>query len=127
VDAKVKGVLLGSRLALFVVSAVIFAPGWYERGRPEPAHGADLAARILAPTWDDGAVTPAAAEAKTQPRGQYLRRLQPTTDVAYLTGVMRAALAFAFLWLFTSGHARPVVQIRHSSRLSRAPPPLQLA
>jgi hypothetical protein len=116
-----------SRLALFVVAAVIFAPGWYGRGRPQPAQGADLAARILAPTWDEGTVARTAPEPKQQPRGRYGKRLQQDANVAYLTSFMLGPLGFAFLWLFASGHMRPIVHVGHSSRLSRAPPLLQLA
>lgn len=121
------GSYVRSRLALFVVAAVILAPGWYGQGRPEPAQGADLAARMLAPTWDEGAVARAAPEVKPQPRSLHVKRFHSAANFVYLFAFILGLLGFAFLWLIASDHVRPIVRFRHSSRLSRAPPPLQLA
>jgi hypothetical protein len=121
------GSLVRSRLALFVVAAVILAPGLYGQGRPEPAQGADLAARMLAPTWDEGTVARAAPEVKPQPRSKYVNRFHPTATFVYLFAFILGLLGVALLWLIASNHVRPFARFRHSSRLSRAPPQLQLA
>lgn len=49
-------VLMRSRFALLIAAAVVFAPGWYGQGEPRAAQGSDLAARVLAPTVDEGAM-----------------------------------------------------------------------
>lgn len=122
-----RGTVLRSRLALVVVAAVIFAPGWYARGRPEPPRGADLAARILAPTWDEGTVARAAPEVKPDPRGQYVERIRSAANFASLAAFTLGTLGLGFLWLTASNRVRAIVRFRRSSRLSRAPPLLQLA
>jgi hypothetical protein len=116
-----------SRLALVVAAAVILAPGWYARGRPEPARGADLAARILAPTWDEGTVARAAPEVKPDPRRQYVKRFRSAANLASLAAFTLGTLGLGFLWLTASNRVRAIGRFRRSSRLSRAPPPLQLA
>ena len=115
-----------SRLALFVVAVVIFAPGWYGREHSAPSQGADLAARMLAPTWDEGAVTRVAPEVKPQPSGQYVKRVHLTANFAFLAAFMPGTLGLAFLWMIACNRARSIARFSCSTRLSRAPP-LQLA
>lgn len=118
--------LMRSSLALFVVAAVIFAPRWDGRGGTEPPQGVELAARMLAPNWGEVAVGRATPAVTPQPRGQYAKRVH-SAAFAYLGAFMPATLGLAFLWLIVSTRVRPIVRLRHSSRLSRAPPLLQLA
>lgn len=122
---RMKSSVLGSRLVLFVIAAVIFAPGWYGRGRSEPPLGGDLAARILAPTWDEGAVARAAPEVKPLLRGHYERFHSVT--FAYLAAFIPGTLALAFLWLIVPNRVRSILRFHTSTRVSRAPPVLQLA
>lgn len=113
-----------SRLALFVVAVVIFAPGWYGRGHSARPQGADLAARMLAPTWDE-AITRAAPEVKPQPSGQHVKRFHSATNFAYLAAFMPET-GLAFFWLIACNRVRSIARFSRSTRLSRAPPLLQL-
>jgi hypothetical protein len=118
---------LRSCLALLVVAAVIFAPGWYGQGRSGLPRGADLGTRMLAPTFDEGTVARTASEIKPHPRGQHVKRFHPAADFAYLGAFMPGTLGLAFLWRIAAKRVRPIVRFHHSIRLSRAPPLLQLA
>src|ERR671919_438498 len=116
---------MGLRPALFVIAAVIFAP--YSSGdRPsEPPRGADLAARVLAPTVDEGAIRGTTPEVNHQVASRHVTKPNPAASL-----VIRALLAgvgLAVLWLVASHRLRVPQRSRHSPRLSRAPPLFQLA
>jgi hypothetical protein len=115
------------RVALLVAAAVIFAPGWHGHGRPQNPRASDLAARVLAPTVDDGAIREAAADVRDQLGGRQTKRWRPgiTLEAAATFGV--GALAFALFW-FVASYSGPLIglyQLRF--RFSRAPPRLQPA
>ena len=115
-----------SHRALFVVAVVIFDPGWYGRGHSAPPQGPDLAASMLAPTWDN-AVTRAAPEVKPQPSSQHFKRFHSAGNFGYLAAFMPETLGLAFFWLIAFNRARPIARFSCSTALSRAPPLLQLA
>ena len=114
-----------SHLTLFVVAVVVFAPGWYGPGHSARPQGADLAASMLAPTWDE-AVT-RAAEVKPQPGGQNFKRFPPAANFAYLSAFMPDMLGLALFWLIACSRMRSIAHFSCSTALSRAPPLLQLA
>jgi hypothetical protein len=113
---------LRSTAWLFVMAAVIFAPGWYGQGRSGLPREADLGTRMLAPTFDEGTVARTASEIKPHPRGQQVIRFHPAADLAYLGASMPGTLGLAFLWRIAANRVRPNVRFHHSIRLSRAPP-----
>jgi cell division protein FtsX len=85
-----------------------------------------LAARLLALTSAEAAVTPAVRDVKPQPKGQHDKRFLSAADFLYLAFVM-GSLGLAFLWLIACYHIRSVVRFSCSTRPCRAPPLLQLA
>jgi hypothetical protein len=115
-----------SRYALLIAVAFVFAPGWYGNDVPKHARGSDLAARVLAPTVNDGAVLTPSVDVKYHLRAGYEKRGPAVTS---MVGVSLAfdAIAFVLFWLILSyrGSLRLLVGIRF--RFSRAPPLLQLA
>jgi len=65
--------LTRSRLVLFLVAAVILAPGWYGQGPPQQQRG-NLAARVLAPTVNEGEIRKPAVQQKHQLSGRQAKR-----------------------------------------------------
>ena len=115
-----------SRFALLVAAAVVFAPGWQGEGSPEPPEGSDLAARVLAPTVDKGAVRETAVDIRHQLGVRQAKRGPGVISVAATT-VRFAALAFVFLWIVFSSARSPVHLFRARTHFSRGPPRLQPA
>lgn len=114
------------RFPLLVAAAVIFAPGWHGQEPPQHPRGSDLAARVLAPTVDEGAIREAAADVKHQLGGRHTRRWRPdVTFEAVAFGV--GALAPVIFWLAAS-YSGPLFGLyRLRFRFSRAPPSLRPA
>src|ERR687892_579974 len=52
------------RLALVLALAIVFAPGWRPGGAGDGRNGEDLAARVLAPSFDEGVLRDHAADSK---------------------------------------------------------------
>ena len=115
------------RLALLVIAAVIFAPGWYGQGQMEPPQGADLAARVLAPTFNEGIVRDRAAGVTHQLTGRDTKRVHPIDPLAGLAPFLVATFGPAVMWLISSDLIGLTRRVRRSRRLSRAPPLLQPA
>jgi hypothetical protein len=115
-----------SRLALLVAAAIVFAPGWNERGRPEPPRGGDLAVRILAPTFDEGQVRGAPWDINQHVRNRYAKPSQPIATFPGAVGLALGATALALLWLISLSGDRLIRCIPLRTGFSRAPP-LQLA
>ncbi len=112
--------------ALLVAAAVVFAPGWYGEGPPQPPRGSDLAARVLAPTVDQGSIRTAVADAKDQLGSrQSKRHADPVSTAAATLGF--SAIASLFFWIIVP-HAGSVVRpFLLRAGFSRAPPRLQPA
>lgn len=115
------------RLALLIAAAVIFAP--YPSGEeyPEPPRGADLAARVLAPTFDEGAMRSATQEVNHQLTSQHATRLNPERAVVGPVSALLVGVALSVVWLLRFERIRVLHRYRYSSKLSRGPPLLQLA
>jgi hypothetical protein len=115
-----------SRLALLVAAAIVFAPGWNGRGRPEPPRGGDLAVRILAPTFDEGQIREPAWDIKQQVRSRYAKPFRSLPMSPGAVGFALSASALALLWLLSISRERLIRCIPLRRECSRAPP-LQLA
>ena len=117
-----------SRLALLVTAAVIFAPGWHEQGHPTPPQADHLAARMLAPTWEKGAIRRGGPEVEHEVKDRYIERLYPIDPPAALLILALSIGGLALLWLVASHRGPTPHRFCHSKGLSRAPPlRLQLA
>jgi hypothetical protein len=116
-----------SRFPLLVAAAVIFAPGWYGDGPPEHPRGSDLAARILAPTVDEGTVRESTGDEEHQLGGRHTKRWSPVVISASLADLKLSAMALVIIWIvaFYPGPLLRLVRLR--IRLGRAPPFLQPA
>ncbi|MDQ3662680.1 MAG: hypothetical protein M3454_16820 [Actinomycetota bacterium] len=116
-----------SRFALLIAAVVVFAPGWHGPGRPQAPRGIDLAARVLAPTVDEGAIRQTGADAKHQLGSRHKKQLRPgiTFEAVATFGV--GGLALAIFWLVTSYSGRLLGLFQLRFRFSRAPPRLQPA
>jgi len=115
-----------SRLALFVAAAIVFAPGWDGRGRPEAPHVDELAVRILAPTFDEGQIRETARDIKQQVRSRYAKPSRSLPISPGSVGHALSATALALLWLLFDSRERLIRCIPLPSGCSRAPP-FQLA
>ena len=115
-----------SRFALFVAAAVIFAPGWHGQGRPQPLRGSDLAASVLAPTVDEGAIREAAANAH-QLGGRHTKRWRPGITFEAVAAIGVGGVPLAIFWLVALYAAPQVGLYRLRFRFSRAPPRFQPA
>jgi len=124
--ANGKGLML-PRLALFVAAALIFAPYQSEGETPKPSRGADLAARVLAPTFDEAAIRGATQDFTHQLTSRQARRLNTEPSLVRPAGAPWVGIALSVLWLLSLGQISVFHRFRHASRLSRGPPLLQLA
>jgi hypothetical protein len=115
-----------SRLALLVAAAIVFAPGWNGRGRPEAPRGGELAVRILAPTFDEGQIRETARDIKQQVKSRYAKPSGSLPNSPGSVGHAPSATALAIFWLLFVSRDRPTRCIPPRSGCSRAPP-LQLA
>lgn len=115
-----------TRLALLVAATVVFAPGWQGDGSREPPRGSDLAARLLAPTVDEGAIRDAAADVKHQLDARQAKR-GPNVTSATVAAFSFAATGLVILWVLASCRRRFSPLPALHAPLSRAPPHLQPA
>jgi hypothetical protein len=115
------------RLALLVAAALIFAP--YQSGgeTSKSSRGADLAARVLAPTFDEGAIRGATQDFNHQLTSRRATRLNTEPSLVRPAGVLSVGIALSVLWLLSLEQIRALHRFRYASRLSRGPPLLQLA
>jgi hypothetical protein len=116
-----------SRLALLVVAAVIFAPGWDGQQPPEHPRGSDLAARVLAPTVNEGAIREAGADVRHQLSGRQAKRWRPDVAFEAVPTFGVGAITLLILWLVASYPGSLPALIRLRFRFGRAPPRLQPA
>jgi hypothetical protein len=113
-----------SRFALFIAAAIVFAPGWHGQDPPQPLRGSDLAASVLAPTVDEGAVSETSKDAKAQLGGRHTKRWRKGITFEAVASIGVGGLAPGIFWLITS-HFRPLLGLhRLRFRFSRAPPRL---
>ncbi len=117
---------LRSRLALLVAAAVVFAPGWQGDGSPTPPRGSDLAARVLAPTFDQGAIRDAVADVKHQPSARQAKR-RPGDISAAVAGFGLVAAGLVILWVLAFVRRPFFSPPALHAFFSRAPPYLQPA
>ncbi len=115
------------RFALLIAAAVIFAPGSDEQGVSQHPPESNLAARVLAPTVDEGAVRETAADLEHQLGGWQAKRWPSSSTLEAVLAFGLGALALAILGLVTSYSGRPVGNYQLRFRFSRAPPHLQPA
>jgi hypothetical protein len=116
-----------SRFALLIAAAVVFAPGWYGREAPQHPRGSDLAARVLAPTVDEGAIREVAADSKHQLSTRQSKRWRPSLTTAAIAAFGLGAIALVILWAVACHRESQPPRLRLCHRLSRAPPRLQPA
>jgi len=111
-----------SRLVLFLVAAVIWAPGWYGQGQPQHQRGGNLAARVLAPTVNEGEIRKLAVQQKHQLSGRQAKRWGSDITIKAVATLGLGTVTLVGFWVvgFYSG---PVLA-RYSLlfRFSRAPP-----
>jgi hypothetical protein len=119
-------VLMRSRVAILIAFSVVFAPGWPGRGASRP-EGSDLAARVLAPTIDEGATREAATGLKHQLSARQLERWRPGLTSATTVASSVTATALVILWIVAAYPGRLSSVRRFLNRFSRAPPHLQPA
>ena len=114
------------RLAVFVAAAIIFAPGASSGGDSPQPPGSVVAARMLAPTFDDPHVAAyqAAAFAK-KVQGQSERYSNAQIAIAAFVGTFSFAIC-RFTGLLSEGALRQIRRMVSSHR-DRGPPHLQLA
>ena len=108
-----------SRLVLFLVAAVIWAPGWYGQGPPQHQRGANLAARVLAPTVNEGEIRKLAEH---QLSGRQAKRWGSYITIKAVSTLGLATVSLVGFWV-VGFYSRPVLA-RYSLlfRFSRAPP-----
>jgi hypothetical protein len=116
-----------SRFALLIAAAVVFAPGWYGREAPQHPRGSDLAARVLAPTVEEGALREAAADVMRQLGDQQARIRRPDITFESVASLGFGALATLLLWIADTFSRTPFGLNRLRSRFDRAPPRLRSA
>jgi hypothetical protein len=116
-----------SRLALLIAAAAVFAPGWYGQEAPQHPGGSDLAARVLAPTVDEGAIREAAADLKHQLSSRQGKRSRPSLTSAAIVAMGLGAIALVIFWGVTCHRQQRALRFRLRHRFSRAPPLLQPA
>jgi hypothetical protein len=116
-----------SRFALLIATAVVFAPGWYGQEAPEHPRGSDLAARVLAPTVDEGAIREIGADPKHQLSTRQSKRWRPSLSSAAIAAFGLGAIALLIFWAVACHRESQPPRLRLRHRLSRAPPRLQPA
>jgi hypothetical protein len=116
-----------SRFALLIATAVVFAPGWYGQEAPQHPRGGDLAARILAPTVDEGAIREVGSDPKHQLSTRQSKRWRPSLTSAAIAAFGLGAIALANFWAVACHRESQPPRLRLRLRLSRAPPRLQPA
>jgi hypothetical protein len=113
--------------ALLIAAAVVFAPGW--NGREAPGHpgGNDLAASVMAPTVEEGAVREGVADVMRQFGDQQARIRRPDITFESVTSLGLGALAMLLLWIAATFSGPPFGLNQLRSRSARAPPCLRSA
>ena len=114
-----------SRLALLIATAVVFAPGWSGQEAPQHPRGSDLAARVLAPTVDEGAIREVGADPKHQVRQS--KRWRASLTSAAIAAFGLGAIALLIFWAVACHRESQPPRLRLRHRFSRAPPRLQPA
>lgn len=115
------------RVALFLVPVILFAPGWNGRGRAETARGIDLTARMLAPTWDEGALGKTFRESDSRSHIYAAERSYPSILIVVLLLVGAAVPQLGFVWLLSGCCWLLASRPQFSRWHKRAPPLLQFA
>jgi len=119
---------MGSRLAVLVSVAVIFAPGSYGQEAPQQhPSGSDLAARVLAPTGDERAIREAPADLKQELGSRQDKRWRPSQTSVAIVAFGMGAIALVILWSIASHREHLPLHFPLRHRFSRAPPRLQPA
>ena len=110
------------RLVLLFVAAVIWAPGWYGEGPAQHQREADLAARVLAPTVNEGEIRKLSSQQKQQLSGRQAKRWPPIIMIKAVATLGLGTVALVRFWV-VGFHSEPVLG-RYSllSHFSRAPP-----
>jgi hypothetical protein len=116
-----------ARFALLIATAVVFAPGWYGGEAPQHPRGSDLAARVLAPTVDEGAVREVVADVMRHFGDKQARIRRPDIRVESVTSLGFGTLATLALWIADTSSGPPFGLNRLRSRFDRAPPCLRSA
>jgi hypothetical protein len=116
-----------SRFAPLIAAAVVFAPGWYGQEAPQYPRGSDLAARVLAPTVDEGAMREAAADLEHQLNSRQGQRWRPSLTSAAIVAFGQGAIALVILWGVACYREQLPLRFHLRHRFSRAPPCLQPA
>jgi hypothetical protein len=115
-----------SRFALLLLAAaVIFAPGWHGQGPPPNPRGSDLAARVLAPTVDEGAIREATPDIKHQLSGRHANRWNPGITFEVIATFGLGAMAFVIFWVCVSFSGPFLGLYWPRFRFGRAPPRIQ--
>jgi hypothetical protein len=115
-----------ARLAIFVAAAIVFAPGASSGSGSLQPPAIDVAARMLAPTFDDlevAAYQAAAYAKKAQEQGR--RHFPALLALAALAGAF-SFINSRFADLLTERIQRQIRRVASSHR-DRGPPHLQLA
>jgi hypothetical protein len=119
-----EGWLMRSRFVFLLVGAVVFAPGWHGGGASEHPRGSDLAARVLAPTVDEGAIREE-AHIEHQLSGRHAKRWRTGITFEALVTLGLGALTSAIFWVIASYSGHRFDLFRRHFHTSRAPPLLQ--
>jgi hypothetical protein len=115
---------MGSRLALLIAAALIFAPGQPGEGQPQQSRGGNLAARVLAPTVDEGMIR-GDADVKHGINRRQANLWRPSITLDVVAFFALSALALLLVWIVASS-TRPLLgRYRRRFRFSRAPPRFQ--
>jgi hypothetical protein len=106
-------------LALFVALWVVFAPAWGRETGGRGEEGSDLAARVLAPTFEQGALrfAPFSKKLDEDQPGNWGGGEGPAPPILTIT-----ILAAASVSLIATGRPGGSFTERHTPRLGRAPP-----
>jgi hypothetical protein len=116
-----------SRLALLSAAAVVFAPGWYGQEALGHPRGSALAASVMAPTVEEGAVREGMRDVTRQLGDQQARIRRPDITFESVTSLGFGALAMLLLWIAATSSGPPFGFNGLRSRSDRAPPCLRSA
>ena len=114
-----------SRFTLLIAAAIVFAPGWSGRAAPSHEPGRELAARVLAPTVDEGALQTAPSVKKQLRTGR--GEVDPLDVATPIVDSLLLAVALTVLGFLVAGIKRSISARHIRFSPSRAPPNLQPA
>src|SRR5919108_1253849 len=109
------------RLALLLAASITFAPAWNGQGHRLSTRG-DLAARMLAPTFDEGTLREAPPEVKHQIGGRHPKRFRSDIALGGLPAGAPDTIGLALLWSVLICRITLTRRIDVSTTLPRAPP-----